>query len=104
MPSETPVKGAFAIFVTIDLHPGRKAEFMPLILANASAARRDEPGNLGFVVLEDESDENRLHFFEQYRNAAALDDHRNTPHYKAYATGTEGMIANKQIVRCQIAG
>ena len=104
MTAETPTIGAFAIIVTLDIVPGKLDEFMAHILKNAEAARRDEPGNLGFHVLKDTEVENRLHFFEQYVSAAALDDHRETPHYKAYAAGAGHLIAERSISKCDIVG
>ena len=32
-------------------------------------------------VLQDNEDENRLHLFEVYQDEAAVDAHRNAPHY-----------------------
>lgn len=104
MSNTEPKAGAFAIIVTVDIHPGKMDEFMPLILKNAAAARRDEPGNLGFHVLKDKDVENRLHFFEQYENEAALDTHRETPHFKEYSAGAADLIASRTLVRVDIAG
>jgi quinol monooxygenase YgiN len=50
------------------------------------AATRQEPGCITYVVQR--SRENPRHYlvYEQYKNEAALEAHRNSPHFKQYAT------------------
>lgn len=50
------------------------------------AATRKEPGCITYVVQQ--SRENPRHFlvYEQYMNEAALEEHRNSSHFKQYAT------------------
>ena len=50
------------------------------------AATRQEPGCIAYVVQR--SRENPRHYlvYEQYKNEAALEDHRNSAHFKQYAT------------------
>src|SRR4051812_18594657 len=47
---------------------------------------RKEPGCLTYVVQR--SRENPRHYlvYEQYKNEAALEEHRNSPHFKRFAT------------------
>jgi (4S)-4-hydroxy-5-phosphonooxypentane-2,3-dione isomerase len=92
----------FAIFVTIKLKPGSGTTFRPLILENAEAARRDEEDCLQFQVLTDEGDPDTYFFYEVYTDAAALDAHRETPHYKKYMAAAGPMIAERAIQRCTL--
>jgi quinol monooxygenase YgiN len=50
------------------------------------AATRQEPGCITYVVQR--SRENPRHYlvYEQYNNEAALEEHRNSPHFKQFAT------------------
>jgi quinol monooxygenase YgiN len=50
------------------------------------AATRHEPGCINYVVQR--SRENPRHYlvYEQYKNEAALEEHRNSPHFKKFAT------------------
>ena len=43
---------------------------------------RAEKGNLFYKVHQSSSDENTLIFFEKYKNEAAVEEHRNSDHYK----------------------
>ena len=94
----------FAIIVTIKLKPGRADDFRSVILENAATARRDEPGCRRFDVLVAEDDGETFFFYEEYENAAALDAHRATPHYKKYGQASEDMIAERTIQRCSVIG
>jgi len=51
------------------------------------AETRREPGCIYYVVQR--SRENPRHYlvYEQYKDEAALEAHRNSPHFKQYATG-----------------
>ena len=92
----------FAIFVTIKLKPGTGAAFRPIILENATAAVRDEPDCHQFQVLTDESDPDTYFFYEVYSDAAALDTHREQPHYKTFIEAGKDMIAERIIQRCTL--
>jgi (4S)-4-hydroxy-5-phosphonooxypentane-2,3-dione isomerase len=92
----------FAIFVTIKLKPGMGKAFRPLILENAEAAVRDEKECLQFQVMTAEGDPDTYFFYEVYTEAAALDRHRETPHYKKYMAAASPMMAERSIQRCTL--
>jgi len=94
----------FAIIVTIKLKPGRADDFRPVILENAAAARRDEPGCRRFDVLVAEDDGETFFFYEEYEDAAALEAHRAPPHYMKYWQAAEDMIVERAIQRCSVIG
>ena len=87
----------FAIQVTLKLHPGQAEAFRPHILANAEAAVRDEPECHDFQVFQAKDDPDTFLLFEVYTNAAALDVHRQTPHYQAFYEAANELIAEKEI-------
>ena len=92
----------FAIVVTIKLKPGTAEAFRPLVLENAASAKRDEPDCHRFDVLVTEADDHTYHFYEEYTDAAALDTHREMPHYKKFAEGVKDMIAERHIAPCSV--
>ncbi len=53
-------------------------------LAHAS---RLEPGCISYVPHFIESDPNTVLIYEQYVDEAAIEAHRNTPHFKEHAIG-----------------
>lgn len=92
----------YAIFVTMQLKEGMGEAFRPHILKNAEATRRDEPDNLYYNVLVAEDDPDRYHFYEVYSSKEALDAHRLTPHFKAYAEATKDMVADRIVQGCHM--
>jgi len=94
--------GKFAIFVTIKCKPGKGADFMPIIMENAVAARRDEPNCQEFRVMTAKDDPDTFHFYEVYTNEAALDSHREQPHYLKFRDASADLIEDRQIVMTDV--
>jgi len=47
---------------------------------------RREPGCIMYLVQRSREDSRRYLIYEQYKDQAALDTHRASPHFKEYAT------------------
>ena len=71
------------ITAVLTAHPGKGAELRALLIGMAPHCRA-EPGNLRWDVWRDASKEDRFVLDELYRDAAAVESHRDTPHYKDY--------------------
>lgn len=48
---------------------------------------RKEPGCLMYVGHQSTDDPRKFMFYEQYKDQAALEAHRNAPYFKQYVTG-----------------
>ena len=70
-----------ALVVTIQIKPEHKEAFMEAMLDDARGSVGNEPGCLRFDVLQDTEDPNRIHLYEVYRDEAAIEAHRQAPHY-----------------------
>ncbi len=92
----------FAIIVTIKLKPGTADDFRSQVLENAAASKREEADCHRFDVLVSEDDADALFFYEEYTEAASLDAHRETPHYKKFRDATDHMVAERSIQRCSV--
>lgn len=57
------------------------------ILRELTAASRQEPGCVSYIPHRVESDPDTIVIYEQYRDQAAADAHRNAPHFTQYAIG-----------------
>ena len=93
---------AFAIIVKFTLKPGKAAAFRPLIIDNAVSSSRDESTGQQFQVLQDELNPEVIYLYEAYDNAAALDSHRDTPHFRRFIDSANDMIATREIQRCAV--
>jgi quinol monooxygenase YgiN len=57
------------------------------MLRELTQASRQEPGCISYIAHFVDGDAATVVIYEQYRDEAALEHHRNTPHFKQYAVG-----------------
>ncbi len=88
----------YAIFVTIKVKPGTADKFRALIVKNAQSARTREPDCRAFFVSTAANDPECFHFFEVYSNKAALDAHRQYPHFIEYFSAAKDLMAERTVV------
>ncbi len=62
---------------------GQEAEVAE-VLAKLTAEARKEPGCAMFQVHRHRTEPRRFFIYEQYKDDAALEAHRNTPHFLQY--------------------
>jgi quinol monooxygenase YgiN len=71
------------ITAILTAHPGKAAELRALLVGMAPLCRA-EPGNLRWDVWRDLAHGERYVLDELYLDAAAVEAHRKTPHYRDY--------------------
>jgi autoinducer 2-degrading protein len=81
-----------AIFVTVKIKPEQRQRFLEVIEDDATCSVRDEPGCLRFEVLQDASDPDTYYFFEVYRDEAAIQAHRDTPHFARWNQASQELL------------
>jgi len=64
---------------------GEDREQLVEILKHLAVASREEPGCVTYVPHFIEDDPDTVLIYEQYRDKAALEAHRASPHFKKYA-------------------
>ena len=69
-------------------------KFLEAIKANGAASVK-EPGCRMFNIHVSAKDPNHVFLYEVYDNAAALDSHRQTDHFKKYAATTKDMVTKR---------
>ena len=57
------------------------------ILRELTVLSRQEPGCVSYIPHFVDSEPNTVLIYEQYADEAAVDFHRNSPHFAQYATG-----------------
>ena len=68
------------------------------ILRQLTTASRQEPGCVTYVAHVVEDDPATVVIYEQYKDAAALDHHRNTPHFHEFAiAGFYQLMLERQV-------
>ena len=72
--------------VTWKAHPGKGNETVR-VFSILQVESRKEPGCVMYVVHRGQEDRSRFFVYEQYKDDAALEAHRATPHFQQYARG-----------------
>ena len=70
--------------VTWVANPCKEAEVAE-VFRRLEEASRKEPGCLMYVVHQHRTDARRFFIYEQYRDNAALEAHRQSSHFRQYA-------------------
>lgn len=78
--------------VKVRIKPEQRQRFLEAIEYDALASERDEPGCLRFNVIRDTKDENVYVFYEIYKDKAAMDAHRATPHFDVWLKASNEVL------------
>jgi quinol monooxygenase YgiN len=87
------------LLVTVKMKPERRDAFMKAMLEDARGSVTNEPGCLRFDVIQDESDPNTIHLYEVYRDKAAVEAHRQAPHYLRWRSTVQEWFAEPVVRR-----
>ena len=80
------------IHVDLTVKPDKVDAFVEATLDNARGSV-EEPGCIRFDVFQTADDPTRFRLDEVYCDEAALAEHRETIHYRAWATAMEDILA-----------
>ena len=84
------------LVVHLTIQAGRESEVDEMFAKLQSETRR-EPGCVTYIVQRSMENSRRYLVYEQYRNEAALEEHRNSPHFKQYAAnGVFPLVEQRQ--------
>jgi quinol monooxygenase YgiN/mannose-6-phosphate isomerase-like protein (cupin superfamily) len=86
--------GMFALTVRLRVRAGAREEFLAAIGHNAAASIR-EPGCLRFDVVDDSADLHRFWLYELYRDEAAFEAHKATPHFARWREAAAACIEDQ---------
>jgi quinol monooxygenase YgiN len=87
------------VVVNVTVRAEALAEFEAAIRENAAHAVADEPGCVRFDVNQREDDPTAWLFYEVYKDAAAFDLHRASPHFAKYALVADRVVTSKTAAR-----
>ena len=83
--------------VDFRLKAGTFERFRKLIVENARASLRDEPGCRQFDVVIPGGDADRVLLYEIYDDAAAFEVHKRMPHFAAFDRDSAPFVATKAV-------
>ena len=88
--------------VDFRLKAGTFDRFRKLIVENARASVRDEPGCRQFDVVIPSGDADRVVLYEIYDDPAAFDAHKRTPHFAAFDRDSAPFVVTKAVTLGQV--
>jgi quinol monooxygenase YgiN len=86
---------SFVLQVQIQVKPENVDKFMPMVLENAAAARK-EPGCKTFDVLVDPTDKTKLMLYEIYADEKAFEEHQKGAAFKKYLAEAVPLLASRE--------
>ncbi|MHA7773810.1 putative quinol monooxygenase [Roseibium sp. M-1] len=87
----------FAVTVVFKIREESMEAFLPLMIENAKASLKHEPGCRQFDVCSDPAHPLEIFLYEIYDDAAAFQAHLATPHFKSFDARVSEMIEEKTI-------
>ena len=78
------------------VRPGKSHEVETALKTMAACVREQEPGCLLYHVNRSRENVDLFLLYEQYRDMAALDAHRATPHFREIIEGTIVPLLDKR--------
>mmetsp|Transcript_18353 Transcript_18353/g.52495 ORF Transcript_18353/g.52495 Transcript_18353/m.52495 type:complete len:275 (-) Transcript_18353:507-1331(-) len=89
------------LVVNIVVAPDRVEDFLKVTEGVAQGSRK-ESGCARYDVLRDKKEPNKIVLYECYDDERSVDQHKETPHFKAWKefVQTPGAILSKDVVRC----
>jgi quinol monooxygenase YgiN len=92
----------FAIIATIEVPPGRRDQFLSLLMDHRARCLKDEPGTLQFDVLAPREDDTKVLLYELYQDEPAFDVHFSGPSITRLREEAAGMILKVEATRCSL--
>ena len=89
-------EGLYINAVDLVIVPSEMPKFLEAIKENGANAVK-EPGCRTFNISVQQSNPNHVFLYEVYDNAAALDAHRQTEHFKKFQATTANMIVDRNV-------
>lgn len=89
----------FAVFVTFDVIPERRAAFMSAMRAQARNSVANEVGCIRFDVLIARDNLNIVHLYEVYDNENAFEHHLESDHFLAFREQITPWVNSFEITR-----
>jgi quinol monooxygenase YgiN len=86
-----------ALVVEFRIHPGHVADFAAAIAENARASLAHEPGCRRFDVCRDPADPGLFFLYELYDDAAAIQAHLQSAHFRRMDQVTAGWVQGKTV-------
>ena len=86
------------LVITMEIDPSYKNEIKQIFATMVNETRK-EKGCIIYDLYEDEKDSNSLVLIEKWATQTDLNNHSNSPHFKAYKEATKGKFISSKAKR-----
>ena len=86
-----------AIVAYLTAKPGMEAQFQEKMTAQAKRCLANEPGCLQFDVVQDPKNPTRFVMLEVYKDAAAVQAHQDSQHFKDFRPVVGDLLADRKV-------
>lgn len=87
----------FVVVVEFEVRPEARDRFLDLVVENAKASRRIEPGCRQFDVCVDPQAPTTVLLYEIYDDREAFDRHLTLPHFLAFDVAARPLVLTKHV-------
>lgn len=88
----------FIVTARLTAKPERKDDLIGLARDLVNHSRQEE-GCLSYSVFVDQVSENNILFYEEWADQEAIDQHSQTPHFKAFMDNVPELIADQPFLQ-----
>jgi len=82
----------------LEIDPAQLDAYRTALKEEISTSIRVEPGVLTLYAVSIKDHPNQIRLFEQYASQAAYEAHLQSPHFKKYKSGTQGMVRSLKLI------
>lgn len=83
------------------LKPGKKEEFLEAVRPLVDASRAEE-GNISYDLYEDIDFGDAVCFIERWRDAAAIEAHNASPHFRRWMESKSALVESGEVNKYKI--
>ena len=94
----SPMQSRVVRLAELRIDPSQLEEYKAALRDEIEASIRLEPGVLTLYAVSVKGDPAQIRLFEMYLDTAAYEAHLQTPHFKKYKAGTQGMVKSLVLV------
>ena len=76
-----------AMFIKLNVKPGKKEKLLDLMKRGTKVIRDDEPATLRFDAFENSDDDSVVYLYEAYVDEAGFTAHKQSQRFKAFMPG-----------------
>ena len=91
--------GAIVNIAELEIFPEHIEDFKRAVIEEMDDSVKVEPGVFAIYAVTDKDQPNKFTFVEIYANQTALEEHRDTPHFKKFVETAKGMINSRTIIQ-----